>query len=147
MNQYEVVDAVVSPSGHLEVLSQSEVSKLLDTSKGGLYKLFRNCSLAVLNSGSNLDDGKELLERYKSFDIRVIQEERGIKLAVKGAPTAAFVDGKMIKGIAVRRRPEGRESVDCAEAVPAASPITAARRAAPRRRVPFILNLMVLESH
>ena len=99
MNEYEVVDAVVSPSGHLEVLSQSEVSKLLDTSKGGLYKLFRNCSLAVLNSGSNLDDGKELLERYKSFDIRVIQEERGIKLAVKGAPAAAFVDGKMIKGI------------------------------------------------
>ncbi len=99
MSQYEVVDAVISPSGHLEVLSQSEVSNLLDTSKGGLYRLFRNCSLAVLNSGSNLDDGKELLERYKSFDIRVIQEERGIKLEVKGAPSVAFVDGKMIKGI------------------------------------------------
>ena len=97
--QYEVVDALVSPSGHLEVLSQTEVSKLLDTSKGGLYKLFRNCSLAVLNSGSYLDDGKELLERYKSFEIRVIQEERGIKLDVKGAPAIAFVDGKMIKGI------------------------------------------------
>lgn len=97
--QYEVVDALVSPSGHLEVLSQTEVSKLLDTSKGGLYKLFRNCSLAVLNSGSYLDDGKELLERYKSFEIKVIQEERGIKLDVKGAPAIAFVDGKMIKGI------------------------------------------------
>ena len=96
---YEVVDARVSPSGHLEVLSQTEVSKLLDTSKGGLYKLFRNCSLAVLNSGSYLDDGKELLERYKTFDIKVIQEERGIKLDVKGAPAIAFVDGKMIRGI------------------------------------------------
>ena len=33
------------------------------------------------------------------FDIRVIQEERGIKLQVTGAPAHAFVDGKMIKGI------------------------------------------------
>jgi predicted Rossmann-fold nucleotide-binding protein len=46
-----------------------------------------------------MDDGKQLLERYSSFDIRVIQEQRGIKLEVKGAPAQAFVDGKMIKGI------------------------------------------------
>lgn len=95
----QVVDSIISPSGHLEVLSRAEVSKLLDTSQGGLYQLFRDCSLAVLNCGSNLDDGKELLERYQSFDIRVIQRERGIKLDVKGAPASAFVDGKMIKGI------------------------------------------------
>lgn len=97
--EYDVVDAVISPEGRLEVLSKGEVNKLLDTSQGGLYNLFRNCSLAVLNCGSNLDDGKELLERYKSFEIRVIQEERGIKLSVRGAPALAFVDGKMIKGI------------------------------------------------
>ena len=95
----KVIDAIISPEGRLEVLSQIEVGKLLDTSQGGLYKLFRNCSLAVLNCGSNLDDGKELLERYQSFDIRVIQEERGIKLALTHAPTVAFVDGKIIKGI------------------------------------------------
>ena len=97
--KYNVVDALISPEGKLEVLSQKEVSKLLDTSQGGLYSLFRNCSLAVFNSGSYLDDGKELLERYQSFDIRVIQEQRGIKLQVKGAPAHAFVDGKIIKGI------------------------------------------------
>ncbi len=96
---YDVIDARISPSGHLEVLSKLEVNKLLDKSQGGLYKLFRNCSLAVLNSGNFLDDGKELLERYQSFDIRIVQEERGIKLEVKGAPAQAFVDGKMIKGI------------------------------------------------
>ncbi|MDH5181752.1 MAG: DUF4478 family protein, partial [Gammaproteobacteria bacterium] len=95
----KVVDAVVSPSGHLEVLSRLEVYNLLDTSSGGLYQLFRNCSLAVLNSGSNLDDGKELLERYHNYEIRVIQRERGIKLDVRNAPAGAFVDGKMIKGI------------------------------------------------
>jgi predicted Rossmann-fold nucleotide-binding protein len=96
---YDVIDARISPSGHLEVLSKVEVNKLLDKSQGGLYKLFRNCALAVLNSGNFLDDGKELLERYRSFDIRIVQEERGIKLEVKGAPAQAFVDGKMIKGI------------------------------------------------
>lgn len=96
---YDVVDAVISPSGHLEVLSQAEVGKLRDTSRGGLHDLFRNCSLAVLNSGSNLDDGKELLERYRSFEIRVISEERGIKLDVKAAPAQAFVDGEIIRGI------------------------------------------------
>jgi hypothetical protein len=96
---YSVVDACITPAGRLEVLSKLEVNKLLDNSQGGLYKLFRNCSLAVLNSGNYMDDGKELLERYKSFSIRVIQEERGIKLEVRNAPAQAFVDGKMIRGI------------------------------------------------
>jgi predicted Rossmann-fold nucleotide-binding protein len=95
----DVVDAVISPEGRLEVLSKAEVGKLLDTSQGGLYTIFRNCSLAVLNCGSYLDDGKELLESYQSFDIHVIQEERGIKLDLRNAPASAFVDGKIIKGI------------------------------------------------
>jgi len=98
MERY-VVDTQISPEGRLEVLSKSEVAKLLDTSQGGLYETFRNCSLAVLNCGNPLDDGKELLERYKSFDISIIQRERGIKLDIRGAPANAFVDGKMIKGI------------------------------------------------
>lgn len=97
--KFDVVDARVTPEGRMDILSKAEVIKLLDKSQGGLYEMFRNCSLAVLNSGSNLDDGKELLERYKDFDIRVIQQERGIKLEVKNAPGHAFVDGKMIKGI------------------------------------------------
>jgi len=97
--KHAVVDARVVPEGRLDVLSRLEVSKLLDTSRGGLHELFRNCSLAVLNCGNEVDDGKELLERYRSFDIRVESEERGIQLEVKGAPASAFVDGEMIKGI------------------------------------------------
>jgi len=95
----EVIDTLISPEGRLDILSKAEVAKLLDTSQGGLYSIFRNCSLAVLNCGNALDDGKELLERYQSFDISIIQRERGIKLDIKGAPANAFVDGKMIKGI------------------------------------------------
>jgi pyrimidine/purine-5'-nucleotide nucleosidase len=96
---YETVDAVITPQGSLDVLSRAEVATLLDTSKGGLYNRLRNCALAVLNVGSELDDGKALLERYQSFDIQVVPEERGIKLKVTGAPARAFVDGIMIKGI------------------------------------------------
>jgi len=96
---YEVVDTLISPEGRLEVLSKAEVAKLLDTSQGGLYNIFRKCALAVLNCGSSIDDGKELLERYSSFDISIIQRERGIKLDIRGAPSIAFVDGKMVKGI------------------------------------------------
>lgn len=97
--KYKVVDAVISPKGQLETLSQFEVRRILNTSHGELATIFRNCSLAVLNSGSALDDGKELLARYPDFSIEVIQRQRGIKLALKNAPAIAFVDGEMITGI------------------------------------------------
>lgn len=96
---YKTVNALIAPIDQLNVLSKMEVAKLLDSSQSGLYKLFRSCALAVLNTGNDLDDGKELLERYKDFDISIVQEERGIKLAVKNAPANAFVDEKMIRGI------------------------------------------------
>jgi predicted Rossmann-fold nucleotide-binding protein len=96
---YQVVDAVISPEGSLAVLSRSEAAKLLDASHGGLYHLFRSCALAVLNCGSPIDDGRQLLQRYPDFQIRVVPEERGIKLALRSAPAEAFVDGQMIRGI------------------------------------------------
>ncbi|MFV2005390.1 MAG: nucleotide 5'-monophosphate nucleosidase PpnN [Gammaproteobacteria bacterium] len=96
---YEVVDAVISPKGQLETLSQFEVGRILGTSQGELAQDFRNCSLAVLNSGSALDDGKELIARYPDFSIEVIQRQRGIKLSLKCAPAIAFVDGELMTGI------------------------------------------------
>lgn len=96
---FEVVDASISPSGRLDVLSKSEVARLLDTSQGGLYQVLRRCSLAVLNSGGFLDDSQELLDRYPDFRISVVQNERGIRLELHGAPAVAFVDGHIIRGI------------------------------------------------
>jgi len=96
---YPVVDTQISPEGRMEVLSRAEVRQLHDTSQGSLYRLFRNCSLAVLNCDNRIDDGKELLERYPDFSIAVIERERGIKLELRNAPASAFVDGKLIKGI------------------------------------------------
>jgi len=97
--KYKVVDAVISPKGQMETLSQFEVVSILKTSEGELAETFRNCSLAVLNSGSALDDGQELLQRYPDFSVEVIQRQRGIRLSLKNAPAIAFVDGKLIRGI------------------------------------------------
>jgi predicted Rossmann-fold nucleotide-binding protein len=96
---YDVINAHVYPDGKLEVLSKIEVSRLLDSSQGGLFKLFRNSSLAVLNCDNPLDDGCELLKRYESFNITLIPEEKGISLKLDNAPASAFVDNTIIKGI------------------------------------------------
>ncbi|WP_226877102.1 nucleotide 5'-monophosphate nucleosidase PpnN [Microbulbifer hainanensis] len=96
----EVIDAEVSPTGQFDILSKYEIHKLTDDSRGPQYQLFRNCALAVLNCGNYMDDGKELLEKYAGFDIAVVPTERSVKLKVTNAPASAFVDGKMIRGIA-----------------------------------------------
>ncbi len=93
------ISASVSPEGKLEVLSQREVRTLLDTSARGLYRLFRNCALAVLNSGSHTDDAREIFATYRDFGINLMQRNQGIKLRLENAPDAAFVDGRMIRGI------------------------------------------------
>ena len=95
----EFVAARVTPRGSLENLSQQEVAKLLDRGQGGLYPLLRRCALAVLNSGSYSDDPAELFDKFRDFDLRIIQEAAGIKLEVSHAPAIAFVDGEMIQGV------------------------------------------------
>ena len=96
---YASARTTIRPRGRLELLSKLEISKLVDTSQHGLHNVFRNCTLAVLSSGNDLDSGKELLERYPNFQVQIIQEARGIKLEIVGAPETAFVDGEMIRGM------------------------------------------------
>jgi len=95
----EFVDARVGPRGSLENLSQAEIEKLLDTGQGGIYPLFRRCALAVLNSGAPTDNARDVFERYRDFEIRIVRHPWGVKLEMQNAPAAAFVDGQMIRGI------------------------------------------------
>ena len=95
----EFIDARVGPRGSLENLSQAEIGKLLDSGQGGLYRLFRQCALAVLNSGADTDNAKEIFDRYRDFDIEIVRQAWGIKLEMHNAPASAFVDGQMIRGI------------------------------------------------
>jgi len=90
----------VMPEGSMEVLSQHEVERLRRIGeKGSHHELLRRCSLAVLNVGSTTDSAREVLEQYRDFDVRVVQQDRGIKLALVNPPAAAFVGGEMIRGI------------------------------------------------
>lgn len=93
------VTALVHPTGSMNVLSNYEVSKLQDTNQGGLYTLFRQCALAVLNCESEKDNAHELMAEHEDFEIRIIQEPRGLKLKLINAPGCAFVNSKLILGV------------------------------------------------
>jgi pyrimidine/purine-5'-nucleotide nucleosidase len=95
----EVVDANVGPRGSLENLSQDEIEFLLSSGADGVHTLFRKCALAVLNSGSDSDNAKELFDRFRHFDVRVGRHPWGIRLDIRNAPATAFVDGQMIRGL------------------------------------------------
>ena len=92
--QYELIH----PKTHLRVLSQYEIQQLKDVSRGA-HELLRRCSFAVLSAGSMEDDYTRLEESYKKFNITVEQEERGIVLQLSGAPSGAFVDDEIIRGV------------------------------------------------
>lgn len=93
------MDALIAPEGSLEILSRVETNQLRDAGGGGLYELWRQCSLAVLNSGASDDDVRKILSRHENFRIAVVQYEGGIALELKNAPDLAFVGEQMIRGI------------------------------------------------
>ena len=90
-----LVDASVGPRGSLENLSQSEIEHLLTAGQGGIHPLFRNCALAVLTSGSEADNAKEIFDRYGDFDMQLVRHAWGIKLEIQQRA-----------GQCVRRRPD-----------------------------------------
>ena len=99
MSTTNVVSAIVNPVGSMRVLSNREVNILQDTSNTGLHRLFRQCALAVLSNEMEGDSAEELLQAYTDFDIRIVQEHRGLKLELINAPASAFVDNKLIRGV------------------------------------------------
>lgn len=89
----------IMPERSLEVLSRQEVARLRDTGAGSLHELLRRCALAVLNWGSETDSAREVMDEYADFDLRIVQQDHGVTLALQNAPSSAFVDGQMIRGI------------------------------------------------
>jgi predicted Rossmann-fold nucleotide-binding protein len=96
MQSKSTINVSVTPKGSLEILSQLEVEHLKELGENGLYPLFRQCALAILNTGSDSDNAKDIMETYADFEIEIIQQDRGIRLNLINAPANAFVDGKMI---------------------------------------------------
>ena len=89
----------VSPRGSLDQLSQLEVNRLKQNASSELYRLFRKCSLAVLQSGIKSDNVEDTLAKHRDFDIYITHRERGIQLELVNPPQRAFVDGTIIRGI------------------------------------------------
>ncbi len=90
----------VNPESSLGLLSIEEMEWLTDQSKGShIHELLRRCILAVLNSGSEEDNVKKILAKYKGFDVRISWKKKGIIFELINPPSAAFVDGEMIRGI------------------------------------------------
>jgi len=87
---------LLNPLDGMNLLSQTEVSKLQKSSNSPLYALFKSCALAVLNVGNESD---ELYNEYSDFEINLLSRERGIKIELINPPQAAFVDGEIITGI------------------------------------------------
>lgn len=86
---------IYPPKGSMDLISHTESAILKKTAKGELYPLFRNCTLAVLNTGSKTDDPHIIFNKYKDYDIELIRTERGIKLRLYNPPQEVFVDGKL----------------------------------------------------
>lgn len=89
----------LDPVGNMKLLSPVEVGQLQQSASSKLYNLYRNCSLAVLNSGSHTDDAEAIYQQFQNFHIQVLRRERGVKIALENPPEHALVDGKIILGI------------------------------------------------
>ncbi|MDR2871334.1 MAG: nucleotide 5'-monophosphate nucleosidase PpnN [Xanthomonadaceae bacterium] len=100
LSKSTVPSARIYPSGGLDVLSRVEIARLHDASSGGMHELLRRCALAVLISGVTNDDPYAISNHYPDFDIQVTQQDRGIRIDLFNAPADAFVDGRIIQGIA-----------------------------------------------
>ena len=93
------METLLNPVGRMNLLSKMEVEQLKDSVSSDLFNLYRNCSLAVLNVGSHTDDAEAIYQQFEDFQIEVIEQERGVKIALTNPPQAAFVDGTIIRGI------------------------------------------------
>lgn len=89
----------LSPVGWMSQLSQNEMALITDQTDTKHYQLFRNCVLAVLNSGSETDDMTSMLDKHQTFAIDLIRRERGVKVELVNPPQEVFVDGKLITGV------------------------------------------------
>jgi predicted Rossmann-fold nucleotide-binding protein len=93
-----IARAYVRPTENLGLLSQREAASMVAVDED-IHKLFRRCALAILNLGNDTDDARAIFERHAEFEIKVVQESRGVQLELFNAPAQAFVDGVMIDGI------------------------------------------------
>lgn len=89
----------IEPNKNMAFLSQQEIEMLKNNKDTLIYKLFRDCSLAVLSCEDENDDPEHLINAYKDYEIEIIQMNSGIKLNLINPPETPFSNGKLIEGV------------------------------------------------
>lgn len=89
----EIVDRfrITPEDSVLETLSPLEIEGLFQESQNGSHTILERCTLAVLNCGSESDDVKAMMEKYRDFRVEVTRTAGGIELEIRNAPASAFV--------------------------------------------------------
>ncbi|NPA72399.1 MAG: LOG family protein [Gammaproteobacteria bacterium] len=95
----DIAEVIIRPEGSLQILSYQEAQQLCDASEEGLNEILGQCALAVLNTGSKVDNSGDLVNRYPNFSIQVVLKGRGVQLVIQNAPSHAFVDNELIAGL------------------------------------------------
>jgi len=94
----KIPHVTIRPKVTLNLLSQSEIAGL-SSPEEEVFQLYRNCALAILNTDTEQDDASKILAEHSDFEIDIVPQSRGVKLEIRNAPEAAFVDGEMVTGI------------------------------------------------
>jgi hypothetical protein len=62
----------LNPMGAMSQLSHLEVNLLSESTDKSLYKLFRNCCLAVLYSGAEIDNSDNIFSPHHNFAVNLL---------------------------------------------------------------------------
>ena len=69
----KVRECSVRPSTSLNLLSHQEIRMAMETTEE-VFQTFRNCALAVLNTGNETDDPDLMLRQFDDFRVEVVPE-------------------------------------------------------------------------
>lgn len=89
----------LSPVGRLVNLTETEIAAIQNHSQNGAHKILRKSMLAVLNTGAKTDDAREIFQQFSNFEVEVVRGKNGVDVILRNAPSAAFVDGEIIRGV------------------------------------------------
>ncbi len=92
---------IVEPRrGLMRTLSRAELLSVQQAGENGVHDLLRRCIIAVLNTGTAMDNARHVLDLYRDFDLRILVGSGGIKLELINVPfnENVFVDGQINEG-------------------------------------------------
>jgi hypothetical protein len=91
-----VINASVSPKGSLETLSQREVQQLSEVGPAASTPCSASAPWPSSTPARMSTTPRPSSTPTSDFEVRIHQQDRGVRLELLNAPADAFVDGEMI---------------------------------------------------